>query len=164
MTLTIFSETNRFGANKQEGTLVLGSKVSFSWRISMDLNWRCVLVTVLYNDFLVPNNLTEDEEFLANDLVPLLLNALRKYKKNNFLLEGFKMFRLTYESNRYWWSYRRIGHSVNRKIFEHCSNGQFYIHDTRINRCIARKYFLLIRLKYSIDQGSRLNSNIFKPG
>ncbi|XP_045023594.1 LOW QUALITY PROTEIN: acetylcholinesterase [Daphnia magna] len=44
-----------FGANKQEGTLVLG---------------------ILYNDFLVPNNLTEDEEFLANDLVPLLLNAL----------------------------------------------------------------------------------------
>ncbi|XP_046631305.1 cholinesterase 1-like isoform X3 [Daphnia pulicaria] len=43
------------GANKQEGTLVLG---------------------ILYNGFLVPNNLTEDEEFLANDLVPTLLTAL----------------------------------------------------------------------------------------
>ncbi|KAK4035777.1 hypothetical protein OUZ56_027860 [Daphnia magna] len=44
-----------FGANKQEGTLVAG---------------------VLYNRYLVPKNLTEDEEFLANDLVPTLLNAL----------------------------------------------------------------------------------------
>ncbi|XP_032791458.2 cholinesterase 1 [Daphnia magna] len=44
-----------FGANKQEGTLVLG---------------------VLYNGYLAPNNLTEDEEFLANELVPQLLVAL----------------------------------------------------------------------------------------
>ncbi|EFX83387.1 hypothetical protein DAPPUDRAFT_240264 [Daphnia pulex] len=44
-----------FGANKQEGTLVLG---------------------ILYNEYLVPNNLTEDEEFLANECVPVLLNAL----------------------------------------------------------------------------------------
>jgi len=44
-----------FGANKQEGTLVLG---------------------VLYNRYLVPKNLTEDEEFLTNDLVPTLLSAL----------------------------------------------------------------------------------------
>ena len=28
--------------------------------------------------YLVPNNLTEDEEFLTNDLVPFILNALRK--------------------------------------------------------------------------------------
>lgn len=33
----------------------------------------------MYNRYLVPKNLTEDEEFLANDLVPVLLNALRKY-------------------------------------------------------------------------------------
>ena len=32
---------------------------------------------VLYNGFLVPNNLTEDEYFLANELVPLILKALR---------------------------------------------------------------------------------------
>jgi hypothetical protein len=33
----------------------------------------------MYNGFLVPNNLTEDEEFLTNELVPTLLSALRKY-------------------------------------------------------------------------------------
>ncbi|XP_046631314.1 cholinesterase 1-like [Daphnia pulicaria] len=43
------------GANKQEGSVVLG---------------------LLYSSYLVPNNLTEDEEFLANDLVPFLLTAL----------------------------------------------------------------------------------------
>lgn len=32
---------------------------------------------VIYNKFLVPNNLTEDEEFLANDAVPTILEALR---------------------------------------------------------------------------------------
>jgi hypothetical protein len=36
-------------------------------------------LTVLYNEYLVPNNLTEDEEFLANECVPVLLNALRKF-------------------------------------------------------------------------------------
>ncbi|KAI9552097.1 hypothetical protein GHT06_022434 [Daphnia sinensis] len=44
-----------FGANKQEGSVVLG---------------------LLYTAFLVPNNLTEDEEYLANDLVPQLLTTL----------------------------------------------------------------------------------------
>lgn len=41
---------------------------------------------VLYNAYLVPNNLTEDEEFLANDLVPTLLKALRKYINIPFLV------------------------------------------------------------------------------
>jgi len=44
-----------FGANKQEGVLVL---------------------SYTYLDFLVPNNLVEDEEFLANDLVPTILKGL----------------------------------------------------------------------------------------
>nr|CAH0102948.1 unnamed protein product [Daphnia galeata] len=44
-----------FGANQQEGSISLG---------------------VVYNDFLVPNNLTENESFLANELVPLILKSL----------------------------------------------------------------------------------------
>lgn len=44
-----------YGANKQEGTLVLA---------------------YLYNDFLVPNNLVNDSQFLANDLVPVIIKAL----------------------------------------------------------------------------------------
>lgn len=44
-----------FGANKQEGVLVL---------------------SYTYIDFLVPNNLTENATFLANDLVPVILKSL----------------------------------------------------------------------------------------
>jgi carboxylesterase type B len=43
------------GANSQEGTLILG---------------------IAYNNFLVSNNLTDDYEFLKNDLVGVLLNTL----------------------------------------------------------------------------------------
>ena len=38
---------------------------------------------VIYNRFLVPNNLTEDEEYLANDAIPMILEALRKFEFNS---------------------------------------------------------------------------------
>jgi len=44
-----------FGANEQEGTLILG---------------------ILYDSYLVPNNLTNDSEFLKTQLVPLIINAV----------------------------------------------------------------------------------------
>lgn len=33
---------------------------------------------MIYNTYLLPNNLTENEEFLANEAVPAILEALRK--------------------------------------------------------------------------------------
>ena len=36
---------------------------------------------------MVPNNLTEDEEFLANECVPVLLNALRKLSNETSKLD-----------------------------------------------------------------------------
>lgn len=44
-----------FGANSYEGSFVYG---------------------VVYNDFLVPNNFTEDEEFLRHEFLPYLLRAI----------------------------------------------------------------------------------------
>jgi hypothetical protein len=65
-----------YGANKQEGTLVLAckstcnlQKTSFSISFCADL----------YNDFLVPNNLVNDSQFLANDLVPVIIKALGNF-------------------------------------------------------------------------------------
>ena len=68
---------------------MLGGKVYFIFflfNFFLRLYFGCIFSmalflfhTVLYNRYLVPKNLTEDEEFLANDLVPTLLTALRKY-------------------------------------------------------------------------------------
>jgi hypothetical protein len=44
-----------FGANSHEGSFVYG---------------------VVYNGFLMPNNLTENEDFLRHELLPYLLRAI----------------------------------------------------------------------------------------
>ena len=54
-----------FGANSYEGSYVYG---------------------VVYNDFMVPNNLTEDEHFLTYDLIPQLLTTIGV--SNGYAIEG----------------------------------------------------------------------------
>ena len=69
-----------FGANKQEGVLVLSCKLKTCKKNFFDNLFNCIFDIYLdtYLDFLVPNNLVEDSEFLANDLIPILVKGLRK--------------------------------------------------------------------------------------
>jgi len=67
-----------FGANKQEGVLVLSCKLKTFKNKNCNL-FNCIFNLLdTYLDFLVPNNLVEDSEFLANDLIPTLVKGLRK--------------------------------------------------------------------------------------
>jgi hypothetical protein len=72
-----------FGANSHEGSFVYG---------------------VVYNGFLVPNNLTENEDFLRHELLPYLLRAIGV--TNSYAMEAM----LKRE-------YFEVGSSLGRYVF-----------------------------------------------
>ncbi len=67
-----------FGANKHEGKLIPYNLIILSNLCSLINNfWIGIFVAeFLYGNFLVPNNLDTDEEFLKYELVPTILNAI----------------------------------------------------------------------------------------
>jgi len=84
-----------FGANKQEGTLVLTSRFLlikfFDWSFKKFKNhilFSCssqfcpLFVIVVYQSFLTPHSYQNNTEFLTHDIVPSLLTALSKWSKS----------------------------------------------------------------------------------
>lgn len=70
-----------YGTNKHEGTYVMASEYTITTQAAGYFKGQIIIIhfiSVMYGNFLKPNNLTEDENFLSHDMMPVILNLFGK--------------------------------------------------------------------------------------